>query len=55
MCSQNLDRLEENLKLRKKLLSLGICSSVIGPTGPQGEPGPIISSTNEGMLFVSFS
>ncbi len=76
MCSQNLDRLEENLKLRKKLLSLGICSSVIGPTGPQGipgvqglkgekgdvgptgpqgEPGPIISSTNEGMLFVSFA
>ena len=39
MCSQNLDRLEENLKLRKKLLSLGICSSVIGPTGPTGPTG----------------
>lgn len=58
------------------MLSLGICSSVIGPTGPQGIPGvqglkgdkgdvgptgpqgelgPIISSTNEGMLFVSFA
>ena len=100
-CSQNLDKLEENLKLRKNLLSLGICSSVVGPTGPtgpsggatgptgpqgiqglkgdkgdigptgpqglkgdkgdtglvgpQGEPGPIISSTNEGMLFASFA
>lgn len=39
MCSQNLDRLEENLKLRKKLLSLGICSSVVGPTGPTGPSG----------------
>lgn len=100
-CSQNLDKLEENLKLRKNLLSLGICSSVVGPVGPtgpsggatgptgpqgiqglkgdkgdigptgpqglkgdkgdtglvgpQGEPGPIISSTNEGMLFASFA
>ena len=100
-CSQNLDKLEENLKLRKKLLSLGICSFVVGPTGPtgpsggatgptgpqgiqglkgdkgdigptgpqglkgdkgdtglvgpQGEPGPIISSTNEGMLFANFA
>lgn len=66
MCSQNLDKLEENLKLRNKLLSLGICSSVIGPTGakgesgeigptgPKGDPGPIVSSSNESLFFASF-
>ena len=39
MCEKNLEELQKNLELRKKLLKIGICSSVVGPTGPKGDPG----------------
>lgn len=41
MSFQNCNEFEENLQLRRKLLSLGICPSIgpTGPTGPQGEVG----------------
>lgn len=39
MCEKNLEELQKNLELRKKLLKIGVCSSVVGPTGPKGEPG----------------
>lgn len=56
--------LEENIKLRNKLLSLGLCikgpkgdpgrDGIEGPIGPQGPPGPLIPSSTEGLLFISF-
>ena len=67
---QKYQELEKNLKLRNKLLKLGIGCVVkgpkgdIGPTGPQGEigatgptgpAGEISSSSNEGLFFTSFS
>lgn len=41
MSFQNCNEFEENLRLRRKILSLGICPSIgpTGPTGPQGEVG----------------
>ena len=67
---QKYQELEKNLKLRNKLLKLGIGCVVkgpkgdIGPTGPQGEKGAtgptgpageVSSSSNEGLFFTSFS
>lgn len=64
---QKYQELEKNLKLRNKLLKLGIGCVVkgpkgdIGPTGPQGEIGPTgpageaSVSSNEGLFFTSFS
>ena len=40
--SQNIRKLKENIKLRKKLSNIGICS-FIGPTGPRGLPGANIN------------
>lgn len=40
MSSNKYRELEENMKLRNKLLSLGIGCSIIGPTGSQGPTGP---------------
>ena len=67
MSLQKYQELEKNLKLRNKLLKLGIGCVVkgpkgdIGPTGPQGEIGPTgpagetSASSNEGLFFTSFS
>ena len=59
----------ENLKLRNKILNLGICNSIIGPagqkgdigpTGPKGDhgdigpTGPIAISSTEGLFFTNF-
>lgn len=59
MSFQNCREFEENLRLRRKKLSLGICPSIgpTGPTGPQGERkdiGSVPISSNEGLLFTSF-
>ena len=69
MSSQKFKELEENTKLRNKLLKLGFGCTLIGPTGPQGlqgpkgdqgvqgqigPTGPIAISSNEGLLFSSF-
>ena len=59
MSFQNCSEFEENLRLRRKILSLGICPSIgpTGPTGLQGERkdiGPVPISSNEGLLFTSF-
>lgn len=40
--SQNIRKLKENIKLRKELSNIGICS-FIGPTGPRGLPGANIN------------
>lgn len=40
MDCQKYQELEERLKLRNKLLNLGICLTAVGPTGPQGDIGP---------------
>lgn len=62
------NKLQEDIKLRQKLLNLGICSAVIGPTGPKGErglpgpqgeigpigpTGPTATSSNESIFFTS--
>ena len=59
----------ENLKLRNKILNLGICNSIIGPAGPKGDigptgpkgnhgdigpTGPIAISSTEGLFFTNF-
>ena len=59
MSFQNCSEFEQNLRLRRKILSLGICPSIgpTGPTEPQGERkdiGPVPISSNEGLLFTSF-
>lgn len=61
--------LEENMKIRNKLLNLGIGYTTVGPKGPKGEkgdqgpqgdqgpkgdPGNPNPSSNEGMIFASF-
>lgn len=63
----NNDELLEYLKLRKKLLGLGICSNSIkgdkgdpgiqGPTGPKGDKGdtgPSAIASVQGMFFTGF-
>ena len=40
MTSQKIEQLKENLKIRNKLLSIGIGCPITGPTGPRGEMGP---------------
>lgn len=60
MSSQKFKELEENMKLKNKLLKLGFGCTLIGPTGPKGEQGstgptgPIASSSNDGLFFSSF-
>lgn len=69
MSSYKFKELEENVKLRNKLLKLGFGCTLIGPPGPQGPKGdkgdqgpqgnigptgPIAPSSNEGLLFSSF-
>lgn len=66
MSSYKFKELEENVKLRNKLLKLGFGCTIIGPTGPKGDKGdqgpqgnigptgPIASSSNEGLLFSGF-
>ena len=39
MASQKIEQLKENLKIRNKLLSIGIGCPITGPTGPRGEMG----------------
>ena len=39
MASQRIEQLKENLKIRNKLLSIGIGCPITGPTGPRGEMG----------------
>lgn len=66
---EKYQELIENLKLRNKILNLGICSSIISPTGPKGDigptgpkgdtgdigpTGPIAISSTEEILFTSF-
>lgn len=52
-------KLQEDIKLRQKLLNLGICSTIIGPTGPTGPTGatgptgPTATSSNESIFFTS--
>lgn len=55
--------LEENMKIRNKLLNLGIGYTTVGPKGEKGEQGPKgekgdpgnpTPSSNEGMIFASF-
>lgn len=59
MSTNDFKQLEENIKLRNKLLNLGIGCPIIGPTGPkgdigptgpQGETGSILSSSTEGLF-----
>ena len=40
MSCQNFEEIKKNLELSKNLRKLGICSVVIGPTGPTGMTGP---------------
>lgn len=60
MSSQKFKELEENMKLRNKLLKLGIGCTLIGPTGPKGDQGitgptgPVASSSNDSLLFANF-
>lgn len=51
MSNDKCQELEENLRLRNKLLKIGIGCPIIGPTGPTG---PIAISSNEGLFFTSF-
>ena len=37
---EKYQELIEKLKLRNKILNLGICNSIIGPAGPKGDIGP---------------
>lgn len=53
---QNEQRELENL--RKKLLKIGIgypLNKIKGPTGPKGEPGPVIPSSTETIFFTTFN
>ena len=69
MSTQKFHELQENLKLRKKIMNLGLGCSIVGPTGPQGLPGPtgptgsigpigpigpIAITSTEGLLFTGF-
>lgn len=69
MSNDKYQELEENLRLRNKLLKIGIGCPIIGPTGPTGPQGiqgpegiqgttgptgPIAISSNEGLFFTSF-
>lgn len=69
MDRKEIEKLEEHLRIKKKLLELGIGCSYVGPTGKQGPTGPkgdkgengdigptgpIASSSNEGIFFTSF-
>lgn len=62
--STRYDDLIKNIKLRNKLLNLGIGCSTTGPKGdkgdkgdigPTGPTGPAPISTNESLLFMSFN
>lgn len=62
MATNKYQKLQEDINLRRKLLNLGICNSIIGPAGPKGDkgdrgeigpPGPIIPSSNEAIFFTS--
>lgn len=70
MDCQKYQELEDRLKLRNKLLKLGIGYSCIGPTGPKGEKGEqgpkgdkgeigptgqALPSTNEGLMSIGFT
>mgnify|MGYP004527282283 CR=1 FL=1 len=39
MSSNKYQELQENIKLRNKILNLGFCQSNVGPTGPRGADG----------------
>lgn len=39
MSCQSFDEIEKNLELRKKIRKLGVCSTIVGSIGPQGEKG----------------
>lgn len=39
MSFYKLQELENNLKLRNKLLKLGLGCPIVGPTGPKGDKG----------------
>ena len=57
MDCQKYQELEERLKLRNKLLNLGICLTAVGPTGPKcdiGPEGPTTPSTKEGLMSTGF-
>ena len=57
MDCQKYQELEERLKLRNKLLNLGICLTAVGPTGPKGDigpEGPTAPSANEGLMSTGF-
>lgn len=69
MTSKKQCKLEENMKIRNKLLSLGIGYANIGPrgaTGPKGDKGPkgdqgptgpkgeTPASANQSIMFASF-
>ena len=53
--------IEENMKLRNRLLKLGIGCSIVGPKGPKGdkgdrgEAGPVIPSSTEAIFSTGFN
>lgn len=48
-------RITKNLELRKKLLKIGICSSVVGLAGPKVDPGTNPVSATEWRFFISYN
>lgn len=61
MLSKSIDELKEKLELRNKILSYCQIVGPIGTRGPreergiQGEPGPLIASSNEGIYFTGIA
>ena len=49
MTSQKIEQLKENLKIRNKLLSIGIGCPIAGPTGPIGLQGPMGPQGKQGL------
>lgn len=66
MSTDKYCQIKENLKLRNKLMKLGLCHTIIGPKGEKGDkgdkgdqgdvgpPGPITPSATEGIFFADF-
>lgn len=61
MLSKSIDELKEKLELRNKILS---CYQIVCPIGPrgsrgergiQGEPWPLIASSNKGIFFTGIA
>ena len=54
MASQRIEQLKENLKIRNKLLSIGIGCPIVGPTGPRGEIGPTgpTARCNKSSIYI---